>query len=267
MILSSPFGYRNFGGFDIRESWVEKAKAAGIHLAFSAVVLSALALVVLRAWYPDFFFATDGGWEGIRIVLAVDLVLGPLLTFVVFRRGKPGLVRDLALICAMQVAALLAGTAVVYSERPQFFVFYDGHFYSASADTYERYGVAPPDPSDYSDRTPAWVVAAAPGNPIEEAGIRRILYQDGIALWVYAPLYEPLDDEHLRDEIVPSGLSAAQMQARDPGGVLQDWLAERGKTFEDFAFVPVHSRYRDGFVAIDVESLEVGGFIDIRPPL
>jgi len=28
---------------------------------------------VLFAWYPDFFYTIDGGWEGMRIIIGADL--------------------------------------------------------------------------------------------------------------------------------------------------------------------------------------------------
>ena len=40
-------------------------------------------------------------------------VVGPLLTLIVFRAGKPGMKFDLAVIGLVQVAALAYGTATV----------------------------------------------------------------------------------------------------------------------------------------------------------
>jgi hypothetical protein len=48
-----------------------------VHLAISLVIFFLLAALVLFVWYPDFFFAADGGWEGIRIIILVDLVARP----------------------------------------------------------------------------------------------------------------------------------------------------------------------------------------------
>ena len=64
--------------------------AAFYHLLISLVIFVFLAYLVVFVWYPDFFFDIDGGWEGMRIIIAVDLVLGPMLTLVVFKAGKPG---------------------------------------------------------------------------------------------------------------------------------------------------------------------------------
>ena len=43
---------------------------------------------MLFEWFPDFYYAIDGGWEGMRLIIGVDLVLGPMLTLVVFKARK-----------------------------------------------------------------------------------------------------------------------------------------------------------------------------------
>ena len=88
-----------------------------IHLGISLSIFGVLAYLVAKVWYPGFFFQTDGGWQGLRLLLGVDLVLGPLLTLVVFRAGKPGLRFDLTVIGILQSACLVAGVWIVHGER------------------------------------------------------------------------------------------------------------------------------------------------------
>ena len=91
--------------------------AFATHIGISLVLFLVFGFLILYHWYPSIFFATDGGWQGIRIVAFVDLVLGPTLTLAVFKVGKPGLKTDLTLIGILQTVCLIAGTYVVYSER------------------------------------------------------------------------------------------------------------------------------------------------------
>jgi hypothetical protein len=57
-------------------------------------------------------------------VLAVTaLVLGPVLTFAVYRKGKKGLFFDLVVIALLQIAALGYGAWTIHSERPLYLVF------------------------------------------------------------------------------------------------------------------------------------------------
>ncbi len=43
------------------------------------------------------------------LLLLIDVVLGPLLTLIVYKKGKRTLVMDLAVIAALQLAALTYG--------------------------------------------------------------------------------------------------------------------------------------------------------------
>ena len=45
--------------------------AFAVHLGISLVIFIILGYLILFHWYPDFFFASDGGWQGIRIVAFV----------------------------------------------------------------------------------------------------------------------------------------------------------------------------------------------------
>jgi hypothetical protein len=102
-----------------------RLSAAGIHLMISLAVAAAAAGLVFGVWYPYPYREISGGRELFFIVMAVDVVLGPLLTLTVFNRNKPPreLRRDLAIIGALQMAALVYGLWTVSVARPVHLVF------------------------------------------------------------------------------------------------------------------------------------------------
>ena len=65
-------------------------------------------------------------------------MLGPLLTLVVFKAGKPGLKFDMGCIVTAQLLCLSAGIWVVYQERPLALVYAFDSFYSVAADEFEE---------------------------------------------------------------------------------------------------------------------------------
>ena len=239
--------------------------AAFYHLLISLVVFVFLAYLVLYVWYPGFFYTIDGGWEGMRIIIGVDLVLGPLLTLIVFKAGKRGLKFDLTAIGVFQSVCLLAGTFIVYSERPLFFIYYDEHFYSASADTYTRYQQTTPDPRYFSTNTPAMVVSTVPDDPIEEADFREQLHKRRLPIWAYDRSYSPI--EPYFDTVLTQSYDLTELRGRDTENELEVWLQKHGGTAEDYAFYPVHSRYNDPFVAIRIATKEFVAIVDIPAPL
>jgi hypothetical protein len=103
-------------GFDLRA----RLRAAGIHLGLSLVVAALAAVLVFVVWYPMPFREISGGRELFFIVVAVDVTVGPLITFAVFNRRKPWreLKRDLAVVALLQLAALGYGLHTVFVARP-----------------------------------------------------------------------------------------------------------------------------------------------------
>ena len=79
-------------------AWAERLKAAGIHLGLSLVVALLAAGLVFGLWYPMPFREISGGRELFLLIVAVDVVIGPVITLAVFDRRKRWreLRRDLA---------------------------------------------------------------------------------------------------------------------------------------------------------------------------
>lgn len=100
-----------------------KLKASLIHLAISAGVFSIFLSLVFFIWYAYPFNLTQGIAEIVYIMAGVDVVLGPLLTAIIFKAGKKSLKFDLGVIAAMQIGALVYGASVIYQERPGYVVF------------------------------------------------------------------------------------------------------------------------------------------------
>ncbi|MET0509296.1 MAG: TfpX/TfpZ family type IV pilin accessory protein, partial [Burkholderiaceae bacterium] len=102
-----------------------RAIAAGIHLLISAAVAGLAAILVFYLWYPGQYRLLAGGRDLFLLVITVDVVIGPVLTFAVFNRAKGlrHLQRDLAVIGLLQLAALAYGLHTVYVARPVAMVF------------------------------------------------------------------------------------------------------------------------------------------------
>lgn len=100
--------------------WPARFRAAAIHACLSLLVAAGAAALVFGVWYPYPYREISGGRELFTLVVTVDVVLGPLLTFAVFNRRKPRpeLRRDLAVIVMLQLAGLAYGLHAVAMARP-----------------------------------------------------------------------------------------------------------------------------------------------------
>ncbi|MCK5873159.1 MAG: hypothetical protein KAG82_00570 [Alcanivoracaceae bacterium] len=106
-----------------------RVKAFLIHLAISATIIAAVLTLVFVYWYPAPFFDYEGAWTPLRILISVDLIIGPLLTLLVFKPGKRWLWLDMAFIFALQIGALGYGTYALWSQRPLVMAFAVDGFY------------------------------------------------------------------------------------------------------------------------------------------
>ena len=99
-------------------------KAAGVHLLCSLLIAALAGALVFGLWYPFPYRELSGGRELFLLIVAVDVVCGPLLTLVLFNPTKPRgeLWRDLGLVALIQLGALGYGLWTVWQARPLFLV-------------------------------------------------------------------------------------------------------------------------------------------------
>lgn len=101
------------------------ARAMGAHFGISLVVALLIGFLVLVVWYPYPYREMAAGRELFILVMVVDLVCGPLLTFILYTPTKPRreLITDLSMVAALQLAALAYGMWTVWLVKPLYLVF------------------------------------------------------------------------------------------------------------------------------------------------
>lgn len=102
-----------------------RVRAFGLHLSGSAGALTLVLGALWLGWYtwPGWYLA--GALHVVGIVVLVDLVLGPTLTLIVANPAKrrAQLARDIAVIVAVQVTALVYGGITLSGGRPLYYAF------------------------------------------------------------------------------------------------------------------------------------------------
>ena len=172
-------------------------QAFAIHFILSAIALSILLAVIMFVWFPGILFNVDGGWAGLRIVIGVDLVLGPLLTLIVFKAGKPGLKFDLTAIGVFQVTCMTAGMWVVYTERPLALVLAHDTVYSITAQEFSDYDKDSSVLDQFGGSYPKLIYTEMPEDDIaaDIAAIRSQFIGD--PLFMQTDLYRAIPEQNL----------------------------------------------------------------------
>ena len=239
----------------LRRSLPHRLKAGGIHLSLSAVIFGVALYLILVQWYPGFHFAADGGWQGVRIMAAVDLVLGPALTFIIFNpfKARRLIVFDLACIGLVQLGALIWGFYAVHGQRPVSINFHDGLFYSMPARSLRAEGAAPEVLARLSDRRPALVYVASPADAAEWQRVRervaagQMAHEDSYFFRAFAQHW-------------PDVQRSAAPPTRDPSFSrdLPGFLARHGGQASDYRFF----RYQGGYGSCVLALNAAGAVVD-----
>jgi hypothetical protein len=105
-----------------------RIRASAIHLAISVTVAVIAALQIFLVWYPNPIQQAMGANGLFWLILTVDVILGPLLTFVVFNPAKKSLRMDLAVIGFVQLIALGYGMNTMYQGKAAYLSFAKDRF-------------------------------------------------------------------------------------------------------------------------------------------
>lgn len=100
------------------------SRAAALHFGGSVGVALLAAALVFGLWFPYPYRELAGGRELFLLMIAVDVVCGPLLTMVLYSPAKPRveLWRDMGMVVIIQLAALGYGLHAVWQARPLYLV-------------------------------------------------------------------------------------------------------------------------------------------------
>ncbi|MDH3714495.1 MAG: hypothetical protein OET44_11680 [Gammaproteobacteria bacterium] len=243
-----------------------------VHLGISLLIFTALAIAMVSHWFPGPFFATDGGWQGMRIIAAVDLVLGPSLTLIFFapkRKKHRALLFDLVSIATVQVIALGWGTWTVYNQRTVAIAFSGHQFYSISYGaltdanaTLRADGKHPQDIFALSDTHPRRVFV----KPLEKHEAGQFL----------ADIFNGLPDLQLRsdrylelaphwDEIAEHALQMREFAKESPD--LAADVAELEDRLDELEFYRLKMRFGTAVAGFEIESRELAYIFPYERPV
>lgn len=249
-----------------KHHWAARSRAAIIHLALSALVACAAALLVFGLWYPYPYSHVSGGLQLFGLMMAIDVVVGPLLTMLVYNLNKPRteLRRDIAIIVALQLAALAYGLFSVWQARPvQLVLEYDRFRVVHAADIPETL---------WSSRPPG--TARLPWNGPGLQGLRPVLPEERERVLMdelngVTPAARPefwIDYTSAWPASVKYVKPAAALQARHPelAEPLRTWASQNQRGLENLVYLALEGRRKVFWsVVVDVRDGAIVGYLPV----
>jgi hypothetical protein len=241
-----------------------RVKAFCIHLLLSLALGAALVALFMFFWFPMPYFVADGGWWAFRTVVGVDVVVGPVLTFVAFSPGKTRrkLVFDLTIIGLLQLAALGAGLITIYPQRTVMTVLADGFVYPLDAGTVELLGQEGKAILAATPLRPAPAMIDLPADPAARQKARIQAMASQRPIYLISERIKPLDAATLPElRVGEEKVERFLRSAPDGAEKLAAFLQEKGGQTTDYLFVPVVARFKNFLLAYRRSDLAPVGWI------
>lgn len=237
-----------------------RIRAASIHLLLSTLIGGTLLCLFWFVWYPTPLFLAVGGHQIFVMLLAIDVVLGPLLTLIIFKTGKKHLKLDLAIIAFVQAAALAYGVQTLLAGRPVYIAALGHRFDVIQANEVEKSDL------EKSKRNlpwfgPVWTGTESPKDQKE----RENLMFGGADLGSLPQYHVPLGQ--MRDELLSRSERIVKLKSYNLGleADIDRWLNERGHSADTVRYQGLKARSRDMAVIIDARDASVVGIAPFKP--
>jgi hypothetical protein len=241
-------------------------QAAGVHLLISAAIAAVALMVLLKVWYPPPLFRAEGGHDLLFILVAVDVVIGPLITLVIFKAGKPGLRFDLSVIALLQTCALVYGGYVMFQARPVFVTLVIDQFETVRANDLDAADVANAQHKAFQSLSltgPKFAAIELPANMTALKNIMAETQKSGKAVQQLPKYYVPYADH--REKALAQSRPVEALRKRDAAlaALLEKEIAGTGRGPSSLNFLPLQTRRGWGAVLIDAKS---GDIVKLLPP-
>lgn len=237
-------------------------KPAAIHLGLSATVALLATALIFLLWYPGALADMQGVSRLVLIMIAVDVVIGPLITLIVYAPGKKSLSFDLMVIAAMQTVALLYGLRAIEDGRPAYVVFNVDRFDVIAVKEVVPDSLArAPEPFRISHFSPKFVAARMPADAAKRNEIMFSSVQGGADLPQLPEYFVKLEDEQTQmlKRLRPLDELRKLNELDDAAwGAL---LAEVGKSESELGYLPVVANAKDGAAILDAKT---GALLGLR---
>jgi hypothetical protein len=243
---------------------------AGLFHAFaSAILVLVVSVAVFSLWYPYPYRYLAGGQNLFFLVIAVDIICGPILTAIIFDPSKRRSVLsiDLFFVLLMQVSALGYGLYSVWLARPLFLVMEIDRFKVVAAPDLkaaaaaESFAKLPPQlvPNFWSG--PVVVGIRSPKSEEERTKVLFETLAGGRDYAMRPEFYLPYDGETAKKSLLRAK-PLSQFLSKFPGKteqVLEVIGGGRNSNFSDWVYVPVIGR-QDWIAILDGQG-RIKGFL------
>jgi hypothetical protein len=244
---------------------MNRYRAAATHLAISATLIALVFLTIYFVWYPGPLFDSAGGRTLFVLVLCVDLVVGPLVTLIIFVPGKKGLVFDLWVIGVLQSAFLAYGLWSIAESRPVYIAFVKDRFELAHANQTPDSVLEDAKMNRYLDMPWAGPRIVGVRFPTDETAKFNMMVSGlaGVDIQSYPQYHVPYDE--VRKQVVEHAAPIKKLEKYNKGLSSSALAASLGRPEPEVKFLPLRAGKFDLTVLLDAKNGDVLKISDLKP--
>ena len=239
-----------------------RLKAFAYHLGASVLIALISLYVVFMVWHPAPLAKVVGVTHIFIMMLGIDVVLGPLLTFIIAKKDKKSLKFDLAIIVVLQLTAFIYGIYNIAISRPVYIDFDTISFEVVQANNIP---VESLEQASAPYNTLGWgqpkFVAVKPIENIEQKNNRLFVeLETGVAPSMQPNLYEPIDKQWsiLSEQAKP----LAQLKQNNKTSEVEDIVANYA---EADSWLPLKGYNLDAVVLLNKNEKRIVEVVDLHP--
>ncbi len=244
--------------------FTNKLKASAIHLGLSILLVGLVIGSIIFFFFPHMFISVTDFKEVAAIIISVDLILGPILTFVVFQPKKKSLKFDLSVVAAIQLTALVYGAYALYQVHPVFITFNVDRFTIVNARD------ADPENALYDEykvsklSTAKFAFAKLPEDSEKIKELTLTAAQGGRDLDQRIEYYEPYEN-HI-DQILAKSLDREIiLTAAKSDKNIKSFIDKNLNNIDEFVFLPINSAKKDAIIVLDRQTAQPIATINSDP--
>jgi len=202
------------------------------------------------------------------VLLGVDVVLGPLITLIIFNTKKKHLKLDLAVIATLQLAALVYGLSVIIQARPVYVVFVVDRFDLVLASDIAAEELARASSTEFSHLPivgPRLVSVDFPSDPRERERVLMSALEGGADLEDFPQYYLRYEDRKERARGKAHPLSELRKLNPEKRAVIDKSVKASGFEEDQIAWLPLNAKKEDMAVLLNAKTGDLLSVVPVLP--
>ena len=239
-----------------------RLKAFAYHLGTSVLIALISLYIVFMVWHPAPLAKAVGVTHIFIMMLGIDVILGPLLTFIIAKKDKKSLKFDLAVIVVLQLAAFIYGIYNIAISRPVYIAFDTSRFEVVQANEIPQTSLeqAPVSYQHLGWSRPKYVAVIAVKNDEQRSARLFSELETGVAPSKQPHLYESLDNQWAI--IVSKANDLNDLNEKNSQASIDKLKVEYPSAT---GWLPLVAYEQDMIVLVDISNKKVVDIVDLRP--